>query len=87
MVIGSQFFITSTWVLICYFKRFSTLEVSFIFECDVNKNVQIHVYDCSYIMRANTKYEVVNGCKCTLLRGAILLLQVNPEFVECFKPE
>lgn len=40
-----------------------------------------------YIMRANTKYEVVNGYKCTLLRGAILLLQVNPEFEECFKPE
>lgn len=33
------------------------------------------------------KYEVVNGYKCTLLRGAILLLQVNPEFEECFKPE
>lgn len=46
------------------------------------------MYDCSYIMRANMKYEaVLNGYKCTLLRGAILLLQVNPEFVECFKPE
>lgn len=33
------------------------------------------------------KYEAVNGYKCTLLRGAILLLQVNPEFEECFKPE
>lgn len=45
------------------------------------------MYDCSYIMRANMKYEAVNGYKYTLLRGAILLLQVNPEFVECFKPE
>lgn len=40
------------------------------------------MYDCSYIMCANMKYEVVNGYKCTLLRGAILLLQVNPEFEE-----
>lgn len=46
-----------------------------------------YMYDCSYIMCANMKHEVVNGYKCTLLRGAILLLQVNPEFVECFKPE
>lgn len=46
-----------------------------------------YMYDCSYILCANMKYEVVNGYKCTLLRGAILLLQVNPEFEECFKPE
>lgn len=32
------------------------------------------MYDCSYIMCVNMKYEVVNGYKCTLLRGVILLL-------------
>lgn len=47
-----------------------------------------YMYDCSYILRVNMKYEVVNGCKCYgVKRCNIVVIEENFEFVECFKLE
>lgn len=36
------------------------------------------MYDCSYIMRANMKYEAVNGCKCYSVKRCNIVVTSKP---------